>query len=281
MPNQVDLKGGQLGFLSPDGKQLRTNRENQTINQQIDQATSSAPQAVESTESDTVSVSTDRSTSTALRQLKQAFLERTNETLAGLHGDRERLGTAKAVVREQVRVAKDLSVAIQAGDRDKVTELQSEFEALQAERKGISEEIDQHNDARVTERVHSIHFGATQKGVIRSKAIQFSGGKEVDTTSVRSLREFITDSSREVDALDTQLKAVDGEKDKLKGIIRDVQGEVQSLSDRSVKNAEDATAAVNRISEQISGGGLQLFEQATLTQLSADVTSGILAKLKG
>lgn len=259
------ISDGSVGFLTTDGR-LKSAKENAAAEQKIQNSESNSTQQLAQEDS------TEPSLSNGLAAVRKKTNEDVNDIIQVINTDRDNLSDARVTLKDLKQTAIELKQAIKNGDTVEASTLRNKFENLQAERDSIAKRTEDDNQRLITERVQDVNVGNKQIGRIQTNEVKVSYAREVDTTNVRDLNEFIKQTDEELESIKGQLAENKETREQTRSLASEARAEINRAEEQSLRQVKDAEELAQKIStqlKQLGSGSLELIHK-NISQAAVD-----------
>lgn len=276
MADSGSISDGSVGFFTKTGE-LKSKQQNSEAKTKIEDATSSA------TPTEEVSQGSDNATkfSDAIAAVEERVTTSVSRVANVINVDTANLKAARKQVKDEISVLKDMRAALEDGSKADYSDLRAKYEKISTKRADLSAQISADNKEFAADRVVGIRLGNRTEATFNVEAPTFSAQSSdadlADLKDKKQITKMIKEKESELDSLREQTKSVKEQKKSLSEVSAKLTAEIRGVESRTLKSFDEASSLSKKIAGAISSGGVQLFEQASLSNLRTSVSMKLIS----
>lgn len=268
MDDSNSIAGAGKGFFDKTG-QIKSSEQLKTEIKAAPAEKNSSAQSSEATEF------SPQTLSNALGAVRSRFSEEANQAISRVNENEKQVKEAQDVVKEQLKVARELKDALKEDDDKKVEVKRQELIKLQDQRAKLAKNIEADQGDQRLEQRSSIKFGNEQKGIVEVRPVEFEASKtdarELDKP--KEVNKFIDELKGDLDSLKSQRQDLRDARREVKAVVEEVDKQVTQIEGDNVRRYEDANKLAEKVAQQVRSGS----QGALASNISAAVTQRLLA----
>lgn len=168
------------------------------------------------------------------------------------------LSEAAALIKEQLKSAKDLKKAIKDGNTVEADAARQKLQSLQEERTKLAQQIESDNREDDTSRTKNLSVGNQQKGIIQVSAVRVSGGETPRSLdSVKEVNDFISSLKEDKQSINEQKNKLEATKSKIEVVFTETRKQLSRIESSSIQTFGEADKVAEDIASAITKSGAQ------------------------
>jgi hypothetical protein len=209
---------------------------------------------------DTVEVSPENAEerlSNAVGNARSRFREQANSVGSVINQDEANLKEAAKAVKEQLAAAKELKAALKDEDAKKTERAQERLAKATERRNEVAEKVERTNSEAVTKRVQNLNVGNEQRGIVKTKAVEFEKREAKKPEKVEDVNKLIRELKSDRESVTTQRVEARQVKQELREEVSRTEERLATTEANSIRDLRKAEETARALAERIANNQSQ------------------------